>query len=85
MSNSHGNTDRALRKWLRQMGLKTSVANVELIGKEVRRTESQNDQVDSIGREQARARGESGLYDKKGDAIARRKRAMKKHLKERDG
>jgi hypothetical protein len=80
-SNSAGNTNRDIRKFLREQGVKANAANVELIGREVRRTEAQNEQMDRIGREIARETGHSGLVNRQGQdagkaARERTKRAL---------
>ena len=54
MSNAHGNTGRDIRKFLRENGIKPTIANVERIGREVRRGESANERVES----EAKERGE---------------------------
>jgi len=83
-SNSHGNDSRAIRKWLREMGVRANASNVELIGKEVRRTEAQNEQVDRIGREIAQATGHSGLVDRHGrDAGKEAREKVKRQLAKR--
>ena len=55
MSNSHGNTDRDVRKWLRKMGVKPSLDNVEAIGREVRRTQNEDEAVERRARESGEA------------------------------
>ena len=45
MTNSHGNTNRDIRKWLRKMGVQPSVRNVEAIQREVSRTQSEDEAV----------------------------------------
>lgn len=56
-----GNTDRDVRKFLRDLGVKANLSNVELIGKEIRRTASENERVER----EAKERGE-GLRDPHG-------------------
>ncbi len=62
MPNSVGKTKRDVMKYLRATGQKCDAANVERVGKEVRRTESENRQVERIHRE----RGLPALTDAKG-------------------
>ena len=82
-SNSHGNTARAVRRFLREHGVKPNAANVERIGRELRRTESQNDQTQSIHREMQREYGIPSTVDAKGDVKKRAKAAVKRELKQR--
>ena len=42
---SVGNTNRDLRRFCRENGVPPTIANIERIGREVRRTESQNERV----------------------------------------
>lgn len=79
MSNSAGNTNRDVRKFLRDHGIKASASNVELIGREVRRTMAQNEAVDKMHKELG-----TGLRDRKGrDAREVAKARVKRKLKER--
>ena len=46
MSNSYGNDSRGVRKFLRSIGVRANASNVELIGREVRRSQSENERVE---------------------------------------
>ena len=74
-SNSHGNDARGVRRFLRSIGMKPNAANTERMGKELRRTESQNEQVQREGKERG-----FGLRDEKGDVIARRRAEVQRSL-----
>ena len=79
-SNSHGNDARGVRRFLRSIGMKPNAANTERMGKELRRTESQNETHEKIAKEIERERGVSGLHDEKGDVIARRRAQVQRSL-----
>ena len=81
MTNSYGNDGRGVRKFLRENGIKPSMANVERISREVRRSESENRSVERIAKETGR--GE--LRDEKGPVHPRVKAAVKKELAQRKG
>lgn len=83
MSNSAGNTNRDVRRFLRSLGVRADVRNVELIGREVRRSESENERVERESREVERATGRPSTTDEKGDVHARVKREVKRELKSR--
>lgn len=51
MSNAAGNTNRDVRRFLRESGVKPTAANVDRIGREVRRSQTQNETVERISRE----------------------------------
>lgn len=51
MPNSVGKTDRDVRKFIREMGGVANKANVERIGREIRRTEQENERVEKIAKE----------------------------------
>ena len=46
MGNSIGNTDRDVRKFLREQGMKANAENVDRIGRELRRTQQENERHD---------------------------------------
>lgn len=66
-SNSAGNTGRDIRRFCRENGIPPTMDNVERIGREVRRTEAENERVERIARET----GRGGTYDEHGDVHAR--------------
>ena len=78
MTNSHGNTNRDIRKFLRETGVKANVANVERIGREVRRTEAQNEQAEKFAKE----RGDQ-LSDERGPVEQRIRERVQRELRER--
>ncbi len=81
MSNSAGNTNRDVRKFCRENGIKPSAANVELIGKEVRRTEQGNERHDA----REKARGGARAVDNAGrDVEAARKAHVLRQLAKRN-
>ena len=49
-----GNTDRDVRKFLREVGMKPNAENVDRIGRELRRTSQENERVERIAREGGR-------------------------------
>lgn len=84
MSNSAGNTKRDVMRFLRESGVPPTVANVERIGREIRRTHAQNEQVDRIHKEIEATRGVPSTVDEKGDVHARvRKIVEANHRKRR--
>lgn len=83
-NNSYGNDNRGIRRFLRENGVPPTVANVERIGKELRRTESQNDKVVKIHKEMEREHGIAATVDHKGDVHARVKRHVQRELEKRD-
>lgn len=84
MPNSVGNTGKQVRKFLRSRGVKPTIANVERIQREVTRTQTENERVQRIAKEQARARGESGTYDSRGQDVHARIRERVQRDLERD-
>lgn len=78
MSNSHGNTSRDVRRFLRSVGVKPSVDNVERIGREVRRTEAQNERQEVLGREMG-----LGPRDGGGDVKSRVERQVRAEMARR--
>lgn len=83
MSNAHGNTKRDLMRFLRANGIAPNVSNVERIGREVRRTESQNRAVEQRHKELEATKGIASTRDEKGDVHARVKRAVKASIQKR--
>lgn len=80
MSNSHGNSDKQIRKFLRENGVPPTMANVERIGREVRRTEAQNERVERIHKE-LEAQGKAArLSDEKGDVIRRVQESLRRKM-----
>ena len=78
--NSIGKSDREVRKFMREANVKTSASNVEMMKKELCRTMNENEQVERLAKEAARARGESGLYDRRGDVGKRAEEATRRAL-----
>ncbi len=83
MSNSYGNGNRGIRQFLRSVGMKPNVSNVERIGRELRRSESQNDTVERISREVERERGVAPTRDAKGDVQKRIQGVVQKKIAQR--
>ncbi len=80
MSNSVGNDSKSVRKWLRSIGVPPTAGNVERIGKEVRRSESENRRVE----QQAKETGRGGTYDMRGrDAHKVAERTVRRELRGR--
>ena len=79
MSNSAGNTNRDLRRFCREVGIKPSAGNVEKMGREVRRTMSQNEQVNRIAKEQGK-----GLRGKHGDVGPQVKERVAREMRNRE-
>ena len=67
MTNSHGNTSKDIRKFLRECGEKPTMERVEEVQREVSRTQSQNEQVDRIAKEMG-----LGTHDRKGKVTRER-------------
>jgi hypothetical protein len=78
MSNSAGNTNRDVRKFLRDNGIPATLRNVELIGREVRRSEAENERVER----EAKERGDP-TCDEHGPIGERVKRAVRSELRSR--
>ncbi len=68
---SGGNTIKDVRRFIRSCGYKPTAANVEMIQREVSRTQSQNEQVERIAQET----GQGGAYDAKGKITRERAKA----------
>ena len=79
VTNSAGNTNRDVRRFLRESGVKPTIANVERIAREVRRSESENASVERIALET----GRGGLRDQRGPVHPRVKKAVKRELNAR--
>ncbi len=78
-----GGSDRSLRIFLRQSGIRPTVANMERIGREVNRTQTQHETVERIHRE---LESEKGIHDTvygRGDGKARVKAKVKRDLQRR--
>lgn len=77
---SVGNTNKQVRKFIRECGLKADMSTVERISKEVRRTESQNEAIQRASRETGRA----GTFDLRGrDAHRMAERQVRRELRDR--
>ena len=87
MSNTHGNDNRGVRKFLRSINMKPSVENVERIGRELRRTEQENEHMDRIGKEQGRTRLEDphlpGTHNDTGNVEERVREQVQREMRER--
>ena len=79
MSNAHGNDGRGVRKFLRESGIKPTVANVEKMSKELRRSQSENERVDRIAKE----RGGPSTVDARGDVHERVRKIVENSYKNR--
>lgn len=80
MSNTLGNDNRGIRKFLRENGYRPTVAMVERVQREVSRTPAQNEAIIK----QAKERGGPATVDSKGrDAQARAKAHVQRKLAER--
>jgi hypothetical protein len=85
MSNAHGNTAKDIRKWLRQIGVKPTLSNVERIGREVRRGESRHEQIQKTNEQVAKELGHSGTVTPTGhDAHKVVREIVKRELDKRD-
>lgn len=81
MSNAHGNDNRGVRRWLREMGYRPTVGMVERVQREVSRTQTQHENVARIHREISRETGAPTTVDMKGrDAKARAKRIVEREI-----
>ena len=74
--NSVGKTGRDVRKFCREVGVKPTAANVEKMGRELRRTEAENENVGRIAKES----GRGGTYDEKGKVTRER---IKRNIQKR--
>ena len=85
MGNSIGNDSRAIRKFLRERGVKPTIANIERVGREVRRTPQENERIVQMHKEIERARGLPSTTDQRGDVHARVKRRVQRDLEREEG
>lgn len=83
ITNSHGNDNRGVRKFCRENGIPPTVANVERISREVRRSESENRAVERRHKELEATTGRPATYDQKGDVKARVVNAVQREIKNR--
>ena len=80
MSNSVGNTNRDVRKFCREHGIKPNAANVDIISREVRRTENENERLSKMHQEI----GSPKLVDNFGrDVAAVRREAVRRKIESR--
>lgn len=79
MTNSYGNTNRDVRKFLREHFVKPTAGNVEKYGREIRRTETENERVIS----RAKEIGGPSTVDAGGDAKARAVAYVQRQLAKR--
>ena len=79
MGNSVGNTDKDVRKFMREHGMKTNKENVDRISKELRRTEAQNEFQAKIAKEMG-----LGLRDGQGDVKKRVEAEVREQMRRRD-
>lgn len=81
LSNSYGNDRRGLRRFLRSVNIPPNASNMERIGKEVRRTQSETERIQRASKEQG-----GGTYDARGrdmHEVVRRK--VRRNLDGRPG
>lgn len=81
--NSYGNDNRGIRKWIREMGEKPSVALVERLQREVSRSQTENERVVSRHKEAQAQHGTPSTFDAKGDVKARVRRIVQTELANR--
>lgn len=80
-SNSGGNTNRDVRKFIRESGYNPTVANVERVQREIRKSQTENEQT--IAR--AKAQGGPSTVDSRGrDAQEVARARVQKELRERN-
>ena len=79
MRNSHGNDNSGVRKFLREIGVKPNVANVERMQREVSRSQTERERVQRIAKET----GRGGTYDRKGEVHARVREAVQREMRNR--
>lgn len=84
MPNSVGKTNKDVRKFLRECGVPPTVANVERIGREIRRTEAEGERVEKIHREIERETGRPALIDERGDVGKRVKAHVQREMAKRE-
>lgn len=82
-TNTLGNDDRGLRKFLRSQKIQPNVANMERIGRELRRTDAQNAALVARSKERARETGAPVTFDAKGAVEPRVRALMERKLRER--
>jgi hypothetical protein len=85
MPNSIGKSNKAVRRFLRENMVPPTVANVERIGREIRRTESENAYVERIHKEREKAQGIPSLVDAKGDVHKRAREIALREIARRQG
>lgn len=80
MRNSVGNDTRGVRRFCREVGMKPTAANVELIQREVSRSQTENERVQI----RARETGRGGTRDAQGrDVVAMHRERVKKEIERR--
>lgn len=82
MRNTYGNDKRGVMKFLREVGIKPTVGNVERMQREVSRSQTENERAERIAKETGR--GGLRYPDTGEDAHAKVKAAMKARLASRD-
>ena len=80
MSNSAGNTGRDVRRFLREHGVKPTAANVDRIGREIRRSAAENERVNRAANES----GRGGARDHKGPVDERVRAKVLREIERRD-
>lgn len=83
MPNSVGNTNKDIRKFCREVGVKPTVANVEKMQREVTRTQTENERLVRHHKEMERERGLPSVVDNRGDVAARVRARVQRDLKNR--
>ena len=84
MPNSTGKTNKEVRRFLRECGEKPNVANVERVGREIRRTRQEHERHEAVSREIERATGRPDTIDAGGDVKARMKARVQAELARRE-
>lgn len=83
-TNSHGNTAKEVRKWLRSQKMKTDVATVERVGAALRKTQAENERDVARSKEIERETGRAATFDGRGAVEPRVRALMERKLAERD-
>lgn len=82
-TNSAGNDTRGVMRFLREVGIKPTVANVERMGRELRRSQTENEKVEARHREIEATKGVPSTRDEKGDVHARVRRQVQRDIEKR--
>lgn len=85
ITNAGGNTERDVRRFIRDCGYQPTQERMEAVGREVRRSEAENRAVERRARERAAEQGAPALVDRKGDVVSRVRKAVKKRIAKGEG